>query len=38
MYVGYSEQVINPQFDPLNPDIEFNEATRTLTREERKER
>ncbi|HOZ39590.1 MAG TPA: cell surface protein SprA [Flavobacteriales bacterium] len=38
MYVGYSEQVINPQFDPLNPDIEFNEATRTLTRDERKER
>lgn len=37
-YMGYSEQIINPQFDPLNPDIEFNEATRTLTREERKER
>ncbi|MBK7946731.1 MAG: cell surface protein SprA [Flavobacteriales bacterium] len=38
MYVGYSEQVINPQFDPLNPDIEFNDATRSLTREERRER
>lgn len=38
MYVGYSEQVINPQFDPLNPDIEFNDATRTLSREERRER
>lgn len=38
MYIGYSEQVSNPQFDPLNPDIEFDEATRTLTKEERKER
>jgi len=38
MYVGYSEQVINPQFDPLNPDIEFNDATRTLSRDERRER
>jgi cell surface protein SprA len=38
MYVGYSEQVSNPQFDPLNPDIEFNEATRTLTPAERRER
>jgi cell surface protein SprA len=38
MYVGYSEQISNPQFDPLNPDIEWNDATRTLSREERKER
>ncbi|HMC97828.1 MAG TPA: cell surface protein SprA, partial [Flavobacteriales bacterium] len=38
MYIGYSEQVSNPQFDPLNPDIEWADATRTLTREERKER
>jgi len=38
LYVGFSEQVSLPQFDPLNPDIEFNDATRTLTREERKER
>ncbi len=38
MYVGFSEQVINPQFDPLNPDIEFNEATRTLTPDERRQR
>jgi cell surface protein SprA len=38
MFVGYSEQVSNPQFDPLNPDIEWDDATRTLTKEENKER
>lgn len=38
MYVGYSEQIINPQFDPLNPDIEWDDAMRSLTREERRER
>ena len=32
MYVGYSEQVINPQFDPLNPDIEFNLIDRSDAR------
>lgn len=38
MYVGYSEQIINPQYDPLNPDIEWTDATRSLTRAERRER
>ncbi len=38
LYLGYSEQISNPQFDPLSPDITFDEATRALTREERKER
>jgi cell surface protein SprA len=38
MYLGYSEQVINPQYDPLNPDIEWNEATRSLTRQEKRDR
>jgi cell surface protein SprA len=38
MYLGYSEQIINPQYDPLNPDIEWNDATRSLTREEKKAR
>jgi cell surface protein SprA len=38
LYLGYSEQVSNPQFDPLAPDIEWNDATRTLSREERRER
>ena len=38
MYVGFSEQIINPQFDPLSPDIEWNDATRALTKEERKQK
>ncbi len=38
MFMGYTEQISNPQFDPLNPDIEWADATRTLTREERRER
>jgi len=38
LYLGYSEQIINPQYDPLTPDIEWTDATRTLTREERKDR
>ena len=38
MYLGYSEQISNPQFDPLNPDIQWDDATRSLSREERKER
>lgn len=38
LYVGYSEQIINPQFDPLNPDIQWDDATRALTAQERKDR
>lgn len=38
MYVGYSEQFIDPQYDPLNPDIEWADATRALSDKERKER
>ncbi|MBL7983871.1 MAG: cell surface protein SprA, partial [Flavobacteriales bacterium] len=38
LYIGYSEQIVNPQFDPLNPDIEWDDATRALTKEQRKER
>lgn len=38
MYLGFSEQIINPQYDPLNPDIEWDDATRALTREEKKAR
>ncbi len=38
VFVGYSEQVSNPQFDPLNPDIEWDDATRNLTPDERRER
>jgi len=38
MFIGYNEQISNPQYDPLNPDIEWSDATRTLTRDERRER
>ncbi|MBK8499039.1 MAG: cell surface protein SprA [Flavobacteriales bacterium] len=38
MYVGYNEQISNPQFDPLNPDIQWDDATRSLTRDERRQR
>lgn len=38
LYLGYSEQVSNPQFDPLNPDIEWADATRALTPDERRQR
>jgi len=38
MYVGYSEAVRNPRFDPLAPDIEFDDISRNLSREERRER
>ncbi|MCB0795278.1 MAG: cell surface protein SprA, partial [Flavobacteriales bacterium] len=38
MFIGYSEQISDPQFDPLNPDIEFDDATRNLTVQERRER
>jgi hypothetical protein len=29
MYVGYSEQVINPAVRSAQPDIEWNDATRS---------
>ena len=38
LYLGYAEQISDPQYDPLNPDILFTDATRTLSREERRER
>ena len=37
MYLGFSKQLSNPQYDPLNPDIKFEDATRGLTDEERRE-
>jgi cell surface protein SprA len=30
MYVGYSETKINPQFDPINPDIKYKESLETF--------
>ena len=38
VFIGYSENVSNPQYDPLNPDIEWGDATRALTAEQRKAR
>ena len=38
MYVGYSETFTNPRFDPLVPDIEFDDIARNLTPEEKRER
>ncbi len=34
MYLGYSETVSNPRFDPLAPDIEFSELSSGLSRDE----
>ncbi len=38
LYLGYSRAVIDPMFDPLNPDIEFNQSLAALNPEEQKER
>jgi len=38
MFLGYSSQVILPQYDPLNPDIELDESLRNLTGQERADR
>lgn len=32
MYVGYSQAFINPQYNPLDPDIKFNESLDTYTK------
>ena len=38
MYLGFSETVTTPQFDPLSPDIEFDDIQGTLTSPEKKKR
>jgi len=38
MYVGTAEEVVIPRFDPLAPDLELDEVTESLTREERAEK
>ncbi|MFP5470948.1 MAG: cell surface protein SprA [Bacteroidia bacterium] len=38
LFLGYSRAVIDPMFDPLNPDIEFNESLSALNPEEQQER
>ncbi|HEX4886860.1 MAG TPA: cell surface protein SprA [Luteibaculaceae bacterium] len=38
VYLGFSEQVVNPMFDPLTPDVQFSETSRNLTASERRNR
>lgn len=38
LYLGFSEGIIDPQFDPLNPDIEFDQSIANETQEEQLER
>ncbi|MCA1763442.1 MAG: cell surface protein SprA [Flavobacteriales bacterium] len=37
VYMSQAEEVVLPKFDPLAPDLELEEVTRGLTREERRE-
>jgi cell surface protein SprA len=37
MYVGISESFSNPQYDPLNPDLEFSKVLESASASERKE-
>ena len=37
LFLGYAETVSIPKYDPLSPDLEMDEVTKNLTREERKE-
>lgn len=38
MYMSYGENISNPQFDLLNPDVEFSRVVGTLGEDERKAR
>lgn len=38
LFLGYSRAVIDPMFDPLNPDIEFSESLKILSPEEQQDR
>jgi len=37
MFIGQSEQVVRPRFDPLAPDLELDEVAEGLSREERRD-
>ena len=37
MFIGQSEQVVRPRFDPLAPDLEIDEVAEGLSQEERRE-
>jgi cell surface protein SprA len=36
MFLGFSQQITTPQYDPLSPDLEINEVTRSLTSGEKR--
>jgi cell surface protein SprA len=36
MFLGFSQQINTPQFDPLSPDLEINEVTRALSSDEKR--
>lgn len=38
LFLGFSEGIIDPQFDPLNPDIEFTQSVADLSPDEQLER
>lgn len=38
LYLGYSEQISDPRFDPLSPDIEQSDVAATLDRSQAKQR
>lgn len=37
MFIGQSEQVVRPRFDPLSPDLELDEVAEGLSQDERKD-
>ncbi|MEN8786615.1 MAG: cell surface protein SprA [Flavobacteriales bacterium] len=38
LFLGFSEGIIDPQFDPLNPDIEFDQSISDISAEEQQQR
>ncbi|WP_170226953.1 T9SS outer membrane translocon Sov/SprA [Luteibaculum oceani] len=38
MYMGVSEQTVNPRYDPLSPDLEFDQATDGLSKDAKEKR
>ena len=38
LFIGFSEGIIDPQFDPLNPDIEFDQSIADISLEEQQQR
>lgn len=38
MYIGYSKSIINPQYNPLDPDIELKTSLRALSSDEERQK